>query len=272
MATAHAIVTLSYEDLVSFDAKSAKGVSLTDQIGQAFGRSGLGILQVSGVPDFSAKRLALLPLAARLPHLPDLAACVDAASLYSVGWSHGREELAPGRPDLAKGSYYANPLTPDLAAALAERDGAGGARDASAAAHHPEFFAPNVWPTASLPELQAAFTDMGLLLHRVGCLVAKVADAYCHEQQQQHQHHSQRGGVSAQLCSTLQRSLNAKGRLLHYFAAAAAPADTHTATFDALGVEYQQQPWCGWHNDHVRFRSLQELMEGFLGRCVFFII
>lgn len=29
-------------------------------------------------------------------------------SCYSFGWSHGKEKLQ-GRPDVSKGSYYANP-------------------------------------------------------------------------------------------------------------------------------------------------------------------
>lgn len=221
-----AVVTLSYEDLLAFDP-AQPNPALMEQVGEAFGPTGLGILAVSSVPDFQEKRQALLPLAAKLSTLPDLDSTVNAESLYSIGWSHGKEQLAVGNPDFAKGSYYANPLAPDLAAALAARDGSF---DQKLANQHPEFFAANLWP-ASLPELKVAFEAMGQLLHKVGCLVAAVCDSYC-----------QKHGVETTLAGTLRRSLNAKGRLLHYFA----------VEDDGDG----STPWCGWHNDHVSQDSL----------------
>jgi len=36
--------------------------------------------------------------------------CEDPLSRYNFGWSHGKETLAGGRPDVNKGSFYANPL------------------------------------------------------------------------------------------------------------------------------------------------------------------
>ena len=36
--------------------------------------------------------------------------CEDPLSRYTLGWSHGKESLAGGRPDVNKGSFYANPL------------------------------------------------------------------------------------------------------------------------------------------------------------------
>jgi len=220
------VVTIAYEDLMSFDPSSTTNPPgrerLVEQIGAAFGPHGLGLLAVSGVPDFSAKRQALLPLAAQLPTLPDLP--VDPASLYSVGWSHGKEELTPGQPDMAKGSYYANPLTEDLAQALEQRDGSFPRQQA---AQHPEFYAPNVWP-ASLPALRTAFCDMGRLLQQVGIRVAAVCDEYC-----------RRNGVpTTNLQRTIEHSLNSKGRLLHYFSSSERNSST--------------SQWCAWHNDHVR--------------------
>jgi len=78
---------------------------------QGFGPDGLGIVTVSGVPDFPALRRRLLPLAAALAALPDgvKSQLEDAASNYNVGWSHGKEALEGGRPDRLKGSFYANP-------------------------------------------------------------------------------------------------------------------------------------------------------------------
>lgn len=50
-----------------------------------------------------------------------------------------------GRPDVAKGSYYANPLldTPDVGAAQKTA--------------HPEYYSGNVWPGDALPGFEDAF-------------------------------------------------------------------------------------------------------------------
>ena len=174
------VVTLSYDDLKAFDP-SHLDEKLLNLIGQAFGKEGLGILAVRGVPDFVSKREALLPLAARLPYLPDLEDCIDEKSLYSIGWSHGKEALSSGQPDTAKGSFYIHPLVEDI-------DGE------------------NRWPT-SLPALKDAACDMSNLLYQIGCQVADVCDSYCRKH-----------GAETNIADTLRRSRNSKGRLLHYFA------------------------------------------------------
>ncbi len=43
---------------------------------------------------------------------------------------------------------------------------------------NPAFFAPNVWPSKSLPELENALKEMGQLIHRVGVHLAKCCDLY----------------------------------------------------------------------------------------------
>lgn len=53
------MVTLKYEDLVNNTDVSA-------EIEQAYGPDGLGILTVSGVPDYERRRLRLLPQAQQL--------------------------------------------------------------------------------------------------------------------------------------------------------------------------------------------------------------
>ena len=241
------IVTVEYEDLVSFDPRNRGSSStsgndtrrLVEQIGQAFGPTGLGILAVRGVPGLESKRQALLPLAARLPTLAEDDLPVDAASLYSVGWSHGKEEIQPGQPDTAKGSFYANPLTENLAQALRERDGEDQffATVEKQTRQHPEFYAPNLWPLQSLPELSTAFCDMGRLLQTLGVAVARVCDVYCQQQ-----------GVTTNLEVILRDSLNAKGRLLHYFASDDKNHDESSGGSDV--------PWCAWHNDHVSSNCL----------------
>jgi isopenicillin N synthase-like dioxygenase len=189
---------LDYHELAKFDPQKPEE-SLLKKIGEAFGPEGLGILAVKNVPGFAEKRGALLPLAAQLPTLPDLDDLVDEASMYSIGWSHGREELAPGKPDTAKGSFYADPLREDDAACRDEKKA-------------PE--SPNVWPRG-LPALRTAFIDMGKTLQKTGILVAAVCDAHCRKH-----------GVETALAETLRRSVAAKGRLLHYFPATDTDDDT----------------------------------------------
>lgn len=227
------VVSISYHDLVRFN-KEFPDQDLVENIGKAFGDSEtcLGILAVTDIPRFQVQRQALLPLAVKLPALPDLEACESPESFYSTGWSHGREQLAPGKPDLSKGSYYSNPLAEDLAQALAEREGEtrGIEHWKEQATKNPSFYAANVWP-ASLPSLQPAVCEMGRTVQQTGCLLAAVCDAYCHAR-----------GVATSLQQTLTESINAKARLLHYF-------DASSAATGSSGANGEM--WCGWHNDHV---------------------
>ena len=43
---------------------------------------------------------------------------------------------------------------------------------------NPAFFAPNVWPNNSIPELETTFKEVGRLVHEVGTMVAKCCDSY----------------------------------------------------------------------------------------------
>ena len=152
-------ITLSYHALV-------RGDDLSADIERAFGVDGLGILTVSDVPGLMEARSRLLPLASTFAALPDAtkAKYEVPSAYYSVGWSHGREKLQ-GRPDYAKGSFYANPLANAPFS------------DPAVIAQYPAFAAPNVWP-AELPELEEAFMQTGQLVHDVGCLVAAQCDRY----------------------------------------------------------------------------------------------
>ena len=70
LSSSAAVVTISYHDLVQFKPidHDDRNKRLMAQIGQAYGRQGLGILAVTDVPEFVAKRQRLLPLAAQLAH------------------------------------------------------------------------------------------------------------------------------------------------------------------------------------------------------------
>ena len=273
-ATTPSIVTISYQDLVKFsrepgidgnDEISRK--RLMDDIGRAYGSDALGILSVEGVPGLQELRQRLLPMAAQIPALPeeDLSRCVVEEACYAVGWSHGKEELTPGVPDLSKGSFYANPLVNDLSQAMVKRHQKSEKQNATAVDNsayevdlkrlvekNPSFFAPNVFPQ-SMPDLEGAISDMGQCIAAVGRLVARVCQSYCEEQ-----------GVSVDLERILGESLNCKARLLHYFDTTTAmpnnagsdPPTNHDEKKDEQQEGNSEQWWCGWHNDHGSLTGL----------------
>ena len=42
----------------------------------------------------------------------------------------------------------------------------------------PAFFAPNVWPSEDIPELESAFKDVAHLVHQVGIMLARCCDSF----------------------------------------------------------------------------------------------
>ena len=121
--------------------------------------------------------------------------------------SHGREKLEGDKADFSKGSFYANPLTEDLTESMLERrryqctqqlsknqdnidenmedvlkwdESLHESDDAirTLAKSTPAFFAPNIWPSKHLPQMETAFKEAGQLVHEVGVLVAKCCDSY----------------------------------------------------------------------------------------------
>ncbi|KAF6255536.1 hypothetical protein COO60DRAFT_1702779 [Scenedesmus sp. NREL 46B-D3] len=219
MARKTSVVEIPYERLVDPLA------DLTEALWRGFGPDGLGIVTVSGVPDFSAHRDSLLPLAQQFADLPGEVkqSHEHAASSFNVGWSHGKEALRSGIPDTHKGSFYANPLQDTYDDV-----------DHDTAAKYSSYYSPNIWPRDHLPQLEQSFKQLGRLVIDVGLLLAQ---------------HCSNGeplgaGEQAQLdfAGQLRSSSCHKARLLHYF-----PTNS--------GDQQQQQvaageDWCGWHLDH----------------------
>jgi hypothetical protein len=197
------VVVISYNDLVSACNSSSDGssdVNLDDLIDKAFGASSnsLGIIAITDVPNLPSLRVKLLHMAQELATLPpdDLDKITAYEAGYQVGWSHGREKLEGDKLDLSKGSFYANPLTDDLADCMLKRrnntmgDGDLLKWDESIqsaqsdedllklAKSNPAFFAPNIWPTESIPELETAFKEAGEMVHKIGIMIARCCDSY----------------------------------------------------------------------------------------------
>ena len=281
------IVVLKYSDLIQHKNLSA-------EIEKAFGKDGLGILSVSGIPDIAAKRQALLPLAPLFANMPSAtkAKYEHPESFWSFGWSHGKEKLQ-GRPDFAKGSYYNNPCY-----------NAPFGNDVSAPAikEYMSFAHPNIWPTDDLPQLEHAFMDLGKTMCSVGQLVAQQCDTFVSSKSSKYE--------TGKLARVLGESKVTKARLLHYFPkeeekkaransigsdpgssnnsssnsnSNSSSSSTSTqpefrgrsgsfsgkstnAAVDAVlaaNAKTAQEPtddefsnWCGWHNDHGSLTAL----------------
>ncbi|EJK77045.1 hypothetical protein THAOC_01149 [Thalassiosira oceanica] len=266
------IVCINYNDLVAAvnnndDGPNPVGSVVAESISSAFGSddsASLGIVAITNVPGLEEARMRLLPLGHRLASLDReaLEEITVPESQYQCGWSHGREKLVGDRPDLAKGSFYANPICEDLLEVMMERrryisdsrnknDSIESALKWDECPHSelqdedlvrlakscPGFYHPNVWPKDCLPELETAFTDCGKLIHQVGIMVANCCDRYVADICP---------GYKPQLERTLRHSKCCKGRLLHYFPAAET-SDEPEEAFDS---------WCGWHNDHGSLTGL----------------
>lgn len=151
------VVVLEYSRLVD-------GSDLAAQVKEAFGPEGVGILYVRGVPGLREAREALLPLARRLALLPEeaLKKYEREKAFYCIGWSRGREKFK-GKPDLAKGSFYANPLYDDPSLG-----------DAVVAERFP-FARQNAWPS-EVPELEEAFKRLGRLTYEVAKPLVRQVD------------------------------------------------------------------------------------------------
>ncbi|XP_030552916.1 uncharacterized protein LOC115757004 isoform X2 [Rhodamnia argentea] len=216
-------VTISYSDIKD------RGADLSPKIEQGFGPNGLGIISISDVPGYPSLRHSLLHLSPRLANLPGETKkeLEDHSSRYNFGWSHGKEKLESGKPDMLKGSFYANPIldVPTTEESLITR--------------YPSYCGSNIWPTRALPELELAFKALAKLILDIGLMVAYHCDQYVAK------------GMKTQsdegLEQTLSRSRCHKGRLLYYF-----PAKDSTRKQD----NDPMSSWCGWHTDHGSLTGL----------------
>lgn len=208
------VVILEYSDLIS-PAGDAK--EMMKKLEQAFGPDGYGIIGIRGVPDFQEAKLNCLNQAYPLAHLPEteLKALEDEASMYNAGWSHGKEKLKSDKPDLAKASFYFNPVV-DVPGSEEDR------------IKFPVSYPINKWPKESLPTLEPAAKRLGCLMKDVAVHLSRHLDAYAHSLCAEY--------PSNMLYSALSNTEKVKGRLLYYY-----PLPESDAT--------SEDSWIGFHND-----------------------
>lgn len=313
-------VCLSYDELIATcnntTITNPNSVDMNTLIERAFSSDGLGIIAITDVPNLPQLRHRLLPLAQKLATLPadQLDEVTDPESGYQVGWSHGREKLEGDKPDWSKGSFYANPLTEDLVESMLDRRTYQRSNNKiidgnmeevldwdesidvvktddelrELAKSNPAFFAPNVWPSKHLPELESTFKDVGKLVHEVGLLVAKCCDSYVSSnvsmltydmlgncwgiwnQKNMFSCASSSFSINPQKCpgydpnkleNIIRYSKCCKARLLHYFPT----AEEDNAGGDKIASNVAKDDtdfssWCGWHNDHGSLTGLLPAM------------
>ncbi|KAF8634434.1 hypothetical protein AX15_000884 [Amanita polypyramis BW_CC] len=228
--TPEGAVAISYPTLVS------SPLSLSNSIEEAFGSHphSLGILIVRDLPPvYSSYRERLLKLAYRFAKLdPDVREkYTDPSSRYSFGWSHGKE-IMNGKPDVLKGSYYANPLVDYPTVPVEE------------VKLYPEYYGKNIWPEpdeGGIEGFEEAFKNLGRFVFNVGCQLAAACQPFALP------HLSDSAISLPQLIGTSQTT---KARLLHYFP----PSEGAGTEEDSV------DNWCGFHLDHSLLTGLCSAM------------
>jgi isopenicillin N synthase-like dioxygenase len=222
-------ICLDYADLVA-------GKCVRAEIEEAYGFDGLGLLTVKNVPGVASARRALLPLSQEFAQLPEevKAQYEHAKSWFSFGWSHGKEKLE-GHPDVAKGSYYNNPVldVPTTDANLIET--------------FPSYCSPNIWPDKHMPAFRPAFQSLGKLVVDAGQVLAERCDDYVASKSPAYKQDS-----PLMLRELIRKSTVHKARLLHYFPLTQQQLAASSAS--------SQSSWCGWHNDHGSLTGLTSNM------------
>ncbi|KAI0080012.1 Clavaminate synthase-like protein [Panus rudis PR-1116 ss-1] len=230
--TSEGAVAISYKTLVS------SPLSLTNSIEKAFGSGpdSLGIIIVRDLPEkYKAHRERLLKLAYKFAKLDETVRerYADPGSRYSFGWSHGKE-IMNGKPDILKGSYYANPVVDEPSVSPALK------------AAYPEYYGKNIWPSNDIKEVEGfeqAFKDLGRLVFKVGCELATACQPFAS---------SYLTDSSLSLDKLISSSQTVKARLLHYFPPSpGAPRPAEDEPIDS---------WCGFHLDHSLLTGLCSAM------------
>jgi len=220
--------------IVSYQSVKDPNADLSREIEEAFGFAGLGLIIVKGTPEYPELRCNLLPLASDFVKLPDSvkAKYVHEKSYYCIGWSHGKEKLKQGVPDIYKGSYYNNPQY-DVPTT-----------DPAMIAASPEMCCPNIWPQEDLPALEPAFKALGQLMVNVGIELAHHCDKYVIAKLG-----TDKFLEENRLQNIIRSTKTTKARLLHYFEVP-----------DATTISTDTDNWCGWHNDHGSLTALCSAM------------
>ncbi|PBL00949.1 Clavaminate synthase-like protein [Armillaria gallica] len=198
----------------------------------------LGIIIIKDLPpSYAVYRQRLLTLAYKFAKLDENVReqYTDASSSYSFGWSHGKE-IMNGKPDVLKGSYYANPLIDSPSASISVQH----------RTEWPEYYAQNIWPKPGekgVEGFEEAFKDLGRFVLDVGCALAAACQPFAL---------SRFSDTSLSLPKLISTSQTTKARLLHYFP----PSQNNPLPAEDEPVD----SWCGFHLDHSLLTGLTSAM------------
>lgn len=258
-STVPEVVTVDYAQLID------QSIDLDSLIDRSFGANSLGLICVKNVPQYSEARRRLLPLSYQFASMDQSAKQLmeDPESMYSFGWSHGKEQMKSGKPDVAKGSFYNNPVHDDpfnISSRLTANQPSDQSNNHSSnhsdsqldshstspddvLARWPTSARPNIWPSF-LPEFEPAFKSLGSIIVETGACLATHIDKFVHRRLASY--------PPNHLNNIILRSKTHKARLLHYF-----PIDQPTAQTDEV---VEEDSWCGFHNDHSSLTGLTVAM------------
>ncbi|KAK8869846.1 hypothetical protein IAR55_000414 [Kwoniella newhampshirensis] len=221
---------------VSYPTLVANSKEVHEQLVSALGSGPgcLGIILISDLPPvFPQLREKLFRLARRFADLPESERekLARPETSYLFGWSHGKEVMN-GKPDMQKGSYYANPLLdePPVSNELKKA--------------HPEYYAGNVWPKSidGLEEFEDTFKSLGKVIFDAGIALAKACESFVSPTLA-----DDKGAITSLIAS----SKCNKARLLHYYPEPPSTSPSSTVQNDAL---------CGTHLDHSLLTGLCSAM------------
>lgn len=206
------LIKISYEDLYN-------NKNLNDKIRNGLSDTGLGAILITDIPDFKIMKKKLLKLSKKFGELPESIKnkYERPETLYSFGWSKGKEKLKNGIPDLSKGSFYANPNIdiPTNNIELIKK--------------YPTNYSKNIWPTEHIPQFESHFKFVGSFMTRVGLKVIELCDNYLETLIDNY--------PDNYLKKLMLKSNTYKGRLLHYYE-------------QDIKNNIKQDSSCGWHLDH----------------------
>ncbi len=172
-------ITISYNDILSKK-------NLNNEIKNAFGLNGLGIILIKDLPVFECERLNILSSIKKFAELPDniKSKYIDSKSNYSFGWSHGKEKMKKNEFDKSKGSFYNN-----IGTNCNENQ--------------------NIWPD-EIPDFKEKLNKMASLQIRIGLEISKLLDNYLFDIT---------NGIHKKntFYNLLEKNNNFKARALHYF-------------------------------------------------------
>lgn len=196
---------------------------------RSLGSEGSGLVAIRNVPGFVEAKRAFLPMAHDLVTLPSEYLenkLTDAESLYNAGWSHGKEKMGD-KPDLAKGSFYYNPVT-DLPGSPQDRK------------KYPVSYPINKWPKDELPEFEEAARRIGNILKSAVIALTGHVDRLAASKVASY--------PSSFLSDNMKGTEKVKCRLLYYFPLPESSGENQGTP--------SEDSWIGWHNDSGFFTAL----------------